>query len=43
LALFSSISIEGRFLDVKVDSFDILVDVLTKSRSKYMMRHKGKE
>jgi hypothetical protein len=35
--------IEGGFLDVELDSLDILVVVPTKAWSKCMMRHKGKE
>ncbi len=40
---FSSIPVEGRLFDVEVNSPNILVAILTKSRSKYMMRCKGKE
>ncbi len=40
---FSLVLVEGGFFDVEVDSFNIPIDVPTKARSKYMMRHKGKE
>jgi hypothetical protein len=40
---FSLIPVEGGFFDVEVDFPDILVDVLTKVQSKYMMRRKGME
>jgi hypothetical protein len=43
LATFSSKLIEGGFFDVKVGSPNILVVKPTKSCSKYMMRHQGKE
>jgi hypothetical protein len=35
--------IEGGFYDIEHDSLDILVVGPTKARSKFVMRHKGKE
>ncbi len=35
--------VEGGFLDIKVGYHDVPVVVPTKSQSKYMMKHKGKE
>ncbi len=43
LANFSLVLVEGGFFDIEVGSLDIPVVVTTKSRSKYMMRCKGKE
>ncbi len=43
LATFSSELVEGGFFDVQASFLDVPITILTKSWSKYMMRHKGEE